>query len=389
MLDFPSQKPCAFGSSAIHPSACHRHNACCVISLSVVNTNCIPKEPKQNGDCLSTTSTCEGFTITIMTTRNKLLNHLQSKPGKWISGETLSRHLAVSRSAINKHIKKLRQDGYQIESVTRKGYRLEETHNLITVEGIQTNLGTQIFGRKTLAVLKAIDSTNQQAKQMAAQGEPEGTVVVAESQHSGRGRKGREWISPPGSGIYASLILRPQIPPSDAPGITLMTAVAVAESLMAISDAPFRIKWPNDILVNGKKIAGILTEISTEMDSVDYIVVGIGINVNTRISNFPQQLRGRVTSLFTETGQLFPVMAVLQNLLRRFETWYLRFQQDGFGQIRDRWKSLSEIIGKDVVIQKVGENVQGRIIDIDHGGVLLLQDRQERIHRIFSGDLIL
>ena len=331
----------------------------------------------------------EGFTITTMTTRNKLLDHLRSEPNEWLSGEMLSRRLAVTRSAINKHIKKLRQDGYQIASSTRKGYRLGKTHDLVTAARIQSNLNTRIFGQKTLSVLKKTDSSNRQAKQMAAWGEPEGAVVVAESQQSGRGRKGREWISPPGSGIYTSLILRPQISPSDAPCITLMTAVAVAESLMTVCKAPFRIKWPNDILVNGKKIAGILTEISTEMDSVDYIVVGIGVNVNTRISNFPIKLRNRATSLYAETGKEFPIVTVLQQLLQKFETWYLLFQKDGFEKIRARWKSLSDVIGKEVVIQKVGENVQGRIIDIDHDGVLLLQDRQNRTHRIFSGDLIL
>lgn len=360
-----------------------------VLSVFLWLTQSYPKEPKQNSGLLSTTSANTGFTITSMTTRTKLLEYLQSEPDRWISGEILSGQLAVTRSAINKHIKKLRHDGYPIESSTRKGYRLGETYNLITEAGIQSDLSNRIFGQKTLAVVQEIDSTNMQAKQMAAQGEPEGTVVVAASQQSGRGRMGREWISPPGSGIYTSFILRPQIPPTEAPGITLMTAVAVTEALMTVCDAPFRIKWPNDILVNGKKIAGILTEISTEMDSVDYIVVGIGINVNTRISTFPKPLRNRVTSLYAESGEPFPMVTLLQRLLQKFETWYLLFQQDGFTQIRDRWKSLCEIIGRDVVVQKVGGNVQGRIVDIDLDGVLLLQDRQERIHRIFSGDLIL
>ncbi len=324
-----------------------------------------------------------------MTTRNKLLECLKTDKDCWVSGEILSSRLKVSRAAIHKHIKKLRQDGYTIESSTKKGYRIGEYHDLISVHEIQNNLATKTFGRKKILVLKETDSTNMQAKKLAAEGEPEGTIVIAESQHSGRGRKGREWFSPIGSGIYSSMILRPQIPPSEAPGITLMTAVAAAEALISIMGIPVKIKWPNDILLKGKKIIGILTEISTEMDSVDYIVVGIGINVNTPALDFPAALQHSATSLYAETGTRYSRVDLFRIFLQQFEEYYDLFKQEGFEGIRDRWKTHTDIIGKNVVVRKIGEEIAGRIIDIDPAGVLILKDASAKVHRIFSGDLIL
>lgn len=324
-----------------------------------------------------------------MATRNKLLECLKTDKDGWISGEILSNQLKVSRAAIHKHIKKLRQDGYNIESSTKKGYRIGEYHDLISVHEIQNNLATKTFGRKKILVLKETDSTNMQAKKLAAEGEPEGTIVIAESQHAGRGRKGREWFSPIGSGIYSSMILRPQIPPTEAPGITLMTAVAAAESLISVMGIPVKIKWPNDILLNGKKMIGILTEISTEMDSVDYIVVGIGINVNTLASDFPAALQHTATSLYAETGSRYSRVGLFKTFLQQFEKYYDLFKQKGFDGIRDRWKSHTDIIGKNVTVRKIGEEITGCIIDIDAEGVLILKDAAAKVHRIFSGDLIL
>ncbi|MFH2066585.1 MAG: biotin--[acetyl-CoA-carboxylase] ligase [Pseudomonadota bacterium] len=329
------------------------------------------------------------FTIDIMTTRDKLLAYLQANPDCWISGEILSRILKVSRAAINKHIKKLRQDGYQIESSTKKGYRIGEYHDLISADEIRDHLTTTIFGRQKIFILKETDSTNLQARKPAAEGEPEGTIVIAESQHSGRGRKGREWFSPSNAGIYASIILRPRISPAEAPGITLMTAVAVVESLISIYEIPIRIKWPNDLLIGDRKIAGILTEISTEMDRVDYIIVGIGLNVNTAVHDFPAALQEKATSLYAATGKRFSRVTVLKTILQEFEAYYDLFRREGFSGIRDRWISHSDIIGRDVMIRKIGGELRGRIIDIDHEGVLILQDHLEKVHRIFSGDLVL
>ncbi len=156
---------------------------------------------------------------------------------------------------------------------------------------ILDSLDTRIFGKRNIDYFMEIDTTNTRAKDLAAEGAPEGTLVIAEKQTKGRGRKGRSWFSPLGHGIYTSFILRPAMPPSGAPRITLMTAVAIAEALLSLMQLEVRIKWPNDILVNGKKLAGILTEISTEMDAINYIVVGIGLNVNTPFKDLPEFLQ--------------------------------------------------------------------------------------------------
>ena len=213
-----------------------------------------------------------------MTTKDQLLLYLKEKRENWVSGELLSDELGVSRAAVWKHVRKLREEGYVIKSSPRKGYCFSKTSDLLLPNEIRDGLDTRTFGKRNIDYFMEIDSTNMRAKDLAAEGAPEGTVVIAEKQTKGRGRKGRSWHSPLGHGIYTSLILKPAMSPSGAPRITLMTAVAIAEALLSLVHLEVRIKWPNDIIVNGKKLAGILTEISTEMDAVNYIVVGVGIN---------------------------------------------------------------------------------------------------------------
>ncbi len=323
-----------------------------------------------------------------ITTRDNLLIYLKKNESAWISGETLSRRLNVSRAAVNKHIKKLRQEGYPIESSTKKGYFLKTVDDLLLADEIQAGLDTRIFGKTDILVLKETDSTNLQAKNLAAEGAPEGTLVVAENQHAGRGRKGRTWFSPPGLGIYSSLILRPAISPAEAPGITLMTAVAAVEAVIALTGIPARIKWPNDIMIKNRKLAGILTEISTEMDSVDFIIVGFGMNVNTPAEGFPSDIKEIATSVYAETGKRFPRVTMLQAFLKNFEVHYETFKKEGFSGIRKKWKALTEIIGKKVVVRKVAGEISGKVVDVDHEGVLILQDKNGETHRIFSGDLL-
>jgi len=325
----------------------------------------------------------------LISTRDKLLFYLKEKKGLWISGESLSSLLNVSRAAVNKHIKTLRQKGYSIESSTKKGYLLKTVADLLLADEIRDGLDTRIIGKTDILHLKETDSTNLQAKILAAEGAPEGTLVVAENQHSGRGRKGRTWFSPPGLGIYSSLILRPGISPTEAPGITLMTAVAAVEAVISLTGIPARIKWPNDIMVKNRKIAGILTEISTEMDSVDFIVVGFGMNVNTPAEGFPSDIKEIATSVYAETGERFQRVKILQAYLKNFEMYYEIFKNKGFPGIRKKWKSFTDIIGKKVTVKKVVGEIFGKVVDIDPEGVLILQDENGEIHRIFSGDLLL
>jgi len=324
-----------------------------------------------------------------MSTKDQLLLYLKENQGNWVSGELISNNLSVSRAAIWKHIHKLKEEGYTIESAPKKGYFLSKSSDPITADEIREGLCTKVFGKKNIIYLKETDSTNTRAKELAAQGAPEGTLIIAEKQTKGRGRRGRNWFSPPGGGIYFSLILRPTISPTETPRITLMTAVVLAETLISLMKLKLRIKWPNDILVNGKKLAGILTEISTEMDAVNYIVVGLGMNVNTRFENFPSEIKKNATSILIETGEQFPRVRLIQHYLKLYEQYYDMFKKNNFEPIMKRWKELADIIGKQIKVDVVGKTHIGKVIDVDNDGVLILNDDQGKLQRIFSGDVTL
>lgn len=324
-----------------------------------------------------------------MATRDELLWYLKEERGNWVSGELLSDKLAVSRAAISKHVRKLREECYVIESSPKKGYLLSEVSKLLLPGEIQEGLDTRVFGKGDIVYLQETDSTNTRAKDLAARGAPEGTLIVAEKQTGGRGRRGRSWFSPPGDGIYSSIILRPIMSPGEAPRITLMTSVAVAEALLSLTRLKVRIRWPNDILVGGKKIAGILTEISTEMDGVDYIIVGLGLNVNTPSESFPEEIKGEATSILMETGKQFSRVPLVRGYLEWYEKYYEMFKNDGFEPIMRRWKELADIVGQQLMVGTVGKKYVGEVVDVDSDGVLILKDGKGDTHRIFSGDVTL
>ncbi len=324
-----------------------------------------------------------------MNTKEKLLSALKKNTGNWISGETLSRELSVSRAAISKHVRILKEQGYDIESATKKGYLLKNLSNRVLESEIIDGLDTHRFGKKEIVYFSITDSTNTQAKKLAEEGAPEGTVVITEKQTHGRGRKGRSWLSPDGDGIYMSVILRPDLPPFEAPRITLLTAVALAEALITETGMSLRIKWPNDILINGKKIAGILTEISSEMDAIDYVVVGLGLNVNTPHENFTHELKNQSTSVYIETGTVFSRVRLIQAFLHWFEKYYDILLTSGFSSIIKRWRTLADIIGRNIKVDSIGKSYSGEVVDINDDGVLMLKDDKGNIHRIISGDVTL
>ncbi len=324
-----------------------------------------------------------------MKNKDRLLKYLREKRGNWVSGQTISNKLSVSRSAIWKQIKKLREEGYVIESSPKKGYLLSKLSNLLFADEIPDGLDTEIFGKKGIHYFREIDSTNNKAKDLAASGAPEGTIVIAEQQTKGRGRRGRVWFSPPGGGIYISLILRPEMPPNEAPTMTLMTAVAVAEALISLVELEVSIKWPNDILVGGKKVAGILTEISTEMDSIDFIIVGLGMNVNMPLASFPKEINDIVTSILLETGKHFSRIELIRAYLHFHEKYYKIFQKNGYEPIIERWKELSNMFGRNIMVNVLGKEYSGEVIDMDNDGALILKDNQGNLHRVFSGDVTL
>jgi len=320
------------------------------------------------------------------TTRYRLLACLKENLSQWVSGESISNQLGISRAAIWKHINSLKDAGHLIQSAPKKGYCLTQAADLLSPEEISGGLGTRLMGRPSVVVFKETDSTNQQAKILAAQGAPEGTVVLAETQSQGRGRRGRTWFSPVGQSIYMSAILRPDMAPAQAPQITLMTAVAVCSALQS-AGLNARIKWPNDILIEGKKIAGILTEISTEMDMVDWVVVGLGLNVNTPVDQMPSEIREIATSVQIQKGRPFSRIELLCALLKKFEDCYELLKADGFGPIMKQWRQMTDIIGQRVYVDVMDTRYFGTAEAVDDDGVLVLRDDQGRIRRIFSGDV--
>ena len=320
-----------------------------------------------------------------MATKDQVLSYLKQYKGSWISGESMSSKISVTRSAIWKQICKLREDGYVIQSSPKKGYLFQMAPDMLLPDEIRDGLKTEIFGKNQIVYFKETDSTNTRAKELASKGSPEGTLVISEKQTKGRGRKGRNWFSPSQAGIYTSLILRPRIPPNEAPKMTLLTAIAVAETLRSLTQLDANIKWPNDILINGKKIAGILTEISTEMDAIDYIVVGLGMNVNT--PDFPEDIRKIATSVFIETGKYFPRVRLIREYLKWYEKYYKIFIKTGFDPIIKRWKELTNIIGRKIMVEMIDKKYIGEVEDINNDGILILKDNNGRYRRISSGDV--
>ncbi len=322
-----------------------------------------------------------------MTTKDKLLWFLKEQSQQWVSGESLSLHLNISRAAVNKHVHRLREEGYSIAAVPKKGYCLEKSPDRFLENEILDGLQTKVLGKTDIVCLQSVDSTNTIAKELALDHAPEGTLVVAETQTAGRGRKGRSWLSPEADGIYASLILRPAIEPADAFKFTLIAGVATAEAILAETNIPVCIKWPNDILTDGKKIAGILAEISMETDMVDYIILGLGMNINTPPESFAPELKEIASSLLIAAGQPFSRLRLIRSFLLQMETYYNMFTEQGFSSILERWKALSNTVGREISVDVIGKTHRGLVKDIDHDGRLILEDPSGKSHHLISGDV--
>ncbi|MFK5953560.1 MAG: biotin--[acetyl-CoA-carboxylase] ligase [Desulfobacterium sp.] len=323
-----------------------------------------------------------------MGNRETLLELLKSEKSCWISGEIMRQSLGISRNAVSKHIRVLRDKGYKIESSTKKGYRLDMPQDLIIPEEILDGLNTRVFGRQEILCFKETDSTNSQARVLADGGAREGTLVLAESQTLGRGRKGRTWFSPKGEGLFISMVLRPLMSPMDSSRLTLLAAVALAEALMDSTGLEIRIKWPNDLLCNGRKVAGILTELSTDMDAVNHVIIGLGLNVNTPRKSFPVDLREKASSLLVESGRYHSRCKITQLFLERFEDHYDALVNQGFPQLLSRWKALSDSIGQKVRVEMIDKSLTGIIQDVDSNAFLILEDEKGVRHSILSGDVI-
>ncbi len=318
--------------------------------------------------------------------RTRILDLLRKDSNEYISGEEISRQLAVSRTAIWKHMRTLKQAGYEIEAHPRQGYRLKNVPDLLLPDEIRDMLTTKILGRGEIYYFSDIDSTNTTAKKQANLDCPEGSLVLSETQNSGRGRLSRGWFSPASKGIWLSVVLRPPFNPCDAPKCTLLAAVAVTKAIRRIAQIECGIKWPNDILYNGKKIVGILTEMSAEMDAINYIVIGMGINVNINKEEFPPELLEIATSLSIITGRHIPRLALLNAVLTELEEAYTAAIQRGFTEMLNEWRQLSITLGQQVNVMGGGKTFGGRAADIDSDGALLVET-ESGMEKVLAGDV--
>lgn len=305
---------------------------------------------------------------------------------EYVSGEEISTSMQVSRTAIWKHIQALREEGYEIEAQPRLGYRLLTIPDRLYPAELQEGRATEVLGSSVI-YFPSVGSTNDFAKQIAEQGATEGTLVVAEEQTDGRGRLGRKWVSAHGSGVWMSLILRPQILLQDAPKITLVAALALVKAIRATTGLSVTIKWPNDIVYQDYKVAGILTEMSGELDRVKYLVVGMGINVNTQQPDFPEELRTIATSLAIQTSQKHSRVGLIQAILKHFEELYLVFLSGDFPSILAEWKANCSTLGKEIRVSGLRESLTGKALDVAIDGTLQLQLADGTIMSVVSGDI--
>jgi BirA family biotin operon repressor/biotin-[acetyl-CoA-carboxylase] ligase len=319
--------------------------------------------------------------------KRTVIDILRANPD-FVSGEVISGTLGISRNAVHKHVNSLRSRGYRILGVSHRGYKLEEEPCRLSIPLVTSTIRHTLFGR-ALRYYDEIESTNAEAKSLAADGAPEGTVIVAECQTAGRGRLGRRWTSPAGKGLLFSVILRPDLPMSDAHLLTLVAATAAAEAIETQTGIAVRIKWPNDLYVDDRKLGGILTEVSGEQDEIDWVIVGIGINVNTEYGELPVPLRRTAASLKMAGGQLIDRSELLARILLSVEASYVATLRSGFGSALESYRCRDYLSRRTVSVQTREGPVIGEAVGIDDRGALLLQLPHRHVRRFYAGDVTL
>ena len=315
--------------------------------------------------------------------REKILEVILDNEKEFISGEELSKKLGISRTAIWKHIRILRSQGYNIESVNKKGYRLvDEPTDLLNPQNIYRNLKTKFIGKNVLH-FETIDSTNDYAKKIGNELR-DGSVIISEEQTKGKGRLGRVWESKAGEGIWMSIILKPNIIPNKAPFITLIAGASIVKALNILGvDA--KIKWPNDITINNKKLSGILTELSAEIERVNYIVVGIGMNVKD--TDFEEELQDKATSLYKENYNVSRV-DIVKEILCQFEKLYLDYiEKDDKKEVLGICRQYSAIINKEIYVIKNDQKELVDCIGINEEGNLIIKNKDGNLEEIMSGEV--
>lgn len=310
---------------------------------------------------------------------------LLKESNTYISGQQLCEQFQVSRTAIWKVIDQLKKEGYQIEAVRNKGYRLIDSPDVMSKAEIESLMNTKWAG-SNVVYYDEIDSTNNRAKEAGNSGMANGTLFVADMQVAGKGRRGRVWQSPSGSSIYMTILLYPKISPLKAPQLTLVMAIAVAEGIQAVTGLDTKIKWPNDIVVNGKKICGILTEMSTEIDYINHVVIGVGINVNQE--SFPEDIRKTATSLKIELGQKVKRSELIAAVMKSFEKNYEIFvKTEDLSGLQELYNSMLVNLNRDVKVLEPGNEYEAHALGINRTGELIVRTPDGEEKEIYAGEV--
>ncbi len=318
--------------------------------------------------------------------KKEILKLLKNNTTDFVSGQDISEKLGVTRTAVWKYINQIKEDGYEIESISKKGYRIISSPDILTYEEIEPYLNTSFVGRNIIH-FDSIDSTNSKAKELSDKIETDGTIIISEEQTNGRGRLGRSWTSPKHKGIWMSIVLKPDLNPMEAVKLTQIAAAAVTLASRELGIKTY-VKWPNDIVMNHKKVCGILTEMSAELTRINYVVVGIGINVNIDEADFPENIKPIATSLKIETKAPVNRQELVGKILNSFEDLYSRFiNENDIKTSLAVCRENSALLGKDITIIKRDENVEAKALDIDEEGRLLVQYSDGSQGYVISGEV--
>lgn len=322
-----------------------------------------------------------------MTIDAQILNALRAAGEETVSGADLSHQLKISRAAVWARVEELRSLGYEIEASPHLGYRLLSVPDVLHADDLLSRLGkTEVIGRD-IRVFNETTSTNDVIEKLARDGVKEGIVIFAESQTKGRGRLGRKWLSPPKKGLWFSVLLRPDLRPQETTRLTVASATALRRAIQIQTSLEPVIKWPNDILIGGKKVAGILTELNAELDRVKYVILGIGVDVNVNARDFPPDLRKIATSLKIELGKSISRAELAVNILRELDSDYHQISSGKFEKVAEEWEKHCQTIGQHVVIRAGTREIRGRAESLGEDGALLLRTEHGRPERIVGGDV--
>lgn len=324
-----------------------------------------------------------------MSTDAQILCALRAPGEGSVSGADLAQRLGITRAAVWARIEELRALGYEITASPHGGYRLVTTPDVLHADDLLSRLGKARVVGRDIRVFRQTTSTNDIVEKLARDGVKEGAVVFAESQTRGRGRLGRKWLSPAGQGLWFSVLLRPALRAQEATQLTIAAATALARAIREQTGLAPEVKWPNDLLMGGRKTAGILTELTAELDRIHHVILGLGIDVNQTSTDFPPELRRLATSLRIETGRVVDRAALAVAVLRELDRDYARLVAGQFEAVAGEWETLCSTLGTEVVIAIGDRRVRGRAESLDNDGALLVRTEHGRLERITGGDVTL